>query len=87
MEDLNLYKTNLENRFQYHVGFWSCIVSFFTQSSPYDEAIDKIRKMDIQDALKSDAQQLHRDFHNACRKNHFDLLGAGSDKRLVDACK
>jgi hypothetical protein len=88
MEDIKLYRSNLESRFNYHISFWSSIVSFFTHSSPYDEAIEQIHKMDIKDALKSDAQQLHRDFHHACRKQHFDLLGVNCpEKQLADACE
>jgi hypothetical protein len=87
MEDVKLYKENLEQRFHYHVGFWSSIIAFFTQSSPYDEAIDEIQKKDLQEAFKSDAQQLHRDFQNAFTKKN-NLLGVGSSgKQLADACK
>ncbi|MCS3795897.1 hypothetical protein [Niastella sp. OAS944] len=87
MEDVKLYKENLEKRFHYHVGFWSSIIAFFTQSSPYNEAIDEIQKKDIHEAFKSDAQQLHRDFQNACTKN-YNLFGVSSPgKHLVDACK
>lgn len=73
MKENKTYKTNLETRFRFRVSFWSGFFAFFTQSSPYDEAIDKIRRMDIQDAFKSDAQQLRRDFHQACKKHNFDF--------------
>jgi hypothetical protein len=87
MEDLKLYRSNLENKFPIHFSFWSGILSFFTQSSPYDEAIDKIHKMEIQDAFKSDVQQLHRDFQIGCKKNHLLPRGTDCDKQLVDACE
>jgi hypothetical protein len=87
MEDIKLYEANLESRYNYHISFWSSIMSFFNQSSPYDEAIDKIQKTEIIDAFKSDAQQLHRDFHHACRKQHLGLNGIHQGKLLVDACE
>jgi hypothetical protein len=75
MEDIKLYRSNLESRYHYRISFWSSIFAFFTQSSPYDEAIDKIQKTEIIDAFKSDAHQLHRDFHHACSKQNLDLKG------------
>jgi hypothetical protein len=69
MKDINVYKTNLESRFNFRISFWSSIVAFFTHSSPYDEAIKKIQEMDLKDAFQSDAKQLHRDFQNACKNN------------------
>lgn len=47
MEDYKLYKANLEKRYCCRISFWSGFFVFFTQSSPYDEAIDKIQNMDI----------------------------------------
>lgn len=81
MEDCKSYKETLARRFHYHLSFWSGIFSFLTQSSPYDEAIDKIRKMNSRDAFKSDVQQLHRDFLNASRKQNLDLSGLNSGKQ------
>ena len=69
MKDVNVYKTNLESRFNFRISFWSSILAFFTQSSPYDEAIKKIQELDLKDAFRSDAQQLHRDFQIACKNN------------------
>ena len=71
MEDIKIYSSNLESRYNYHISFWSSIFAFFTNSTPYDEAIDKIRETEIIDAFKSDAQQLRRDFHLGCSKQHF----------------
>ena len=89
MEDIKSYRDCFEVRFHVRpINFWYSLFSFFTQTSPYDKAIDKIQKMDIKDAFRSDAQQLHRDFHHACKKQHFDLLGVDcSDKLLADACE
>jgi hypothetical protein len=88
MEDYKLYRANLKTRFNYHISFWSGLFNFFTQSSPYDEAIDKLQKMDVQEAFKSDVQQLHRDFHVACEKHNFDFsLGKNQENRLADACE
>ena len=69
MKDINVYKTNIESRFNFRISFWSSIAAFFTHSSPYDEAIKKIQEMDLKDAFRSDAQQLHRDFQKACKNN------------------
>jgi len=68
MENYKTYRNNLQTRFHFRISFWSGIFNFFTQSSPYDEAIERLQSMDARDALKSDAQQLHRDFLNACKK-------------------
>ncbi len=87
MEDIKLYRSNLELRYNYRISFWSSIFAFFTNSTPYDEVIDKIRKTEIVDAFKSDAQQLHRDFHHACSKQHFDLQGKYQNPLLVDICE
>jgi len=73
MKDYKTYKTNLEKRYRCRISFWSGFFAFFTQSTPYDEAIEKIQKTDIQEAFKSDAQQLHRDFRVACKKHNFDF--------------
>jgi hypothetical protein len=69
MKDINLYRSNLQSRFNFRISFWSSLVAFFTHSSPYDAAIKKIQEMDLKDAFQSDAQQLHRDFQNACKNN------------------
>jgi hypothetical protein len=88
MKDKNYYKENFENRFNIHFSFWTGFFAFLTQRNPYSDAINHITHMDIQDAFKSDVQQLHRDFRVACKKNNLDFSsGKNRQKQLADACE
>lgn len=81
------YKGNFEKRFHLRFSFWAGFLSFFTQEDPYDQAIDRIKNKDVEEALTSDKEQLRLDFFNACLKNKKELSQYKITNELVDACK
>ncbi|MCS3801101.1 hypothetical protein [Niastella sp. OAS944] len=70
MKYLQSYKINTEKRFSYHVSFVASVVALFSQSSIFDEAIDAIKKRNIRESFKTDAQQLRKDFDNTLSKTY-----------------
>jgi hypothetical protein len=80
------YKGNFERRFHLRLSFWANFFSFFTQEDPYEHAIKEIKSKSIEDALKSDREQLTIDFFNTCQKNKKQLSQYKICKELVDAC-